>query len=233
MITNKDIKSISGYLFTMGKRTPKNDIADIFNNQRYYFKSSLIISILIITLLFLIFPKFDIPPKEVEAPVIVLEIKDIPPTKNPGRRAPKPPSRPFVPVESDVAVLEEELVEKWDDVNNIDLPGLPGVGGYGGTTGKGVSTKVNPRPILEVVPEYDEKEIEKGKKGYIKLFIQIDSKGKVVSVDVIENTTGSKILEKAVIDATFKTRYTPAKVNGKPVADDITRTYTFNLADDK
>ncbi|MFC1726785.1 hypothetical protein ACFL4T_14275, partial [candidate division KSB1 bacterium] len=94
------------------------------------------------TLLFVLFPKFDMPTRQVEAPVITIELQDIPPTKNPGRRSPKPPSKPFVPVESDIAVLEAELIEKWDDVNNIDLPGLPGLGGYGGINGKGVSTKI-------------------------------------------------------------------------------------------
>ena len=233
MIFNKEIKNISGFDFYSGKRSAKKPEADLLRNQNFYFKSSLIIAILIVTVFFVLFPKYKVKPREIETPVIVLQIEDIPPTSNPGRQAPKPPARPFIPVESDEAVLDDEIIEDWNDINLVDLPGVPGLGGYGGKTGIGVMAKVNPRPILEVVPEYDEKEIEKGVKGLIELFIKINKKGKVTNVHVLKNTTGSKVLEKAVIEAAYKQLYTPAKLNGKPVEDELTRTYTFNLSNEK
>lgn len=233
MIFNKEIKNISGFDFVPGKRTEKKPDANLSNFYTFYFESSLIIAILLVTVIFILFPKVDIKPREIEAPVIVLEIEDIPPTTNPGRQAPKPPARPFIPVESDEAILVDEVIEDWDEINLFDLPGVPGLGGYGGKTGVGAMTKVNPRPILEVVPEYDEKEIDKGVKGLIELFIKINKKGKVTDVHVLKNTTNSKVLEKAVIEAAYKQIYTPAKLNGKPVEDELTRTYTFNLSNEK
>ena len=108
---------------------------------------------------------------------------------------------------------------------------MPGNGGFGGVNGLGAISKINPRPILEVIPEYNIKDIKKGISGMIELFIKIDEKGTVISVFVLKNTTGSQLLEKAAVEASLKTKYLPAKLNGNPVRDGITRSFSFKLSD--
>jgi len=234
MINISDKNNIIGLDFRVAKRSEKDSSIDVLSKEKKYFKSSLIISILLVTLIFLLFPKFPHPEKKTESPMIVLDIEDIPVTKHTGKTTSKPPSRPFIPIPSETSIIEEIDVEDWEISNTFELPGLPpGPGGFGGTKGEGANVKTNPRIMLEVIPEYNESEIEKGKTGIVKLFIVINKKGEVESVEVLENTTESKIIEKAVIDAVYKTKYTPAMLNGRAVKDEIVRVWKFELSNEK
>ena len=96
-----------------------------------------------------------------------------------------------------------------------DLDG--GMGGYGG-----------PRPIREVIPEFPESERKKGVHGVVELKILVNASGRVDSVMVLNNTTGSKILARSAKAAAYRSIYRPVKNKKQALAKWVVRPYRFD-----
>ena len=162
---------------------------------------------------------------DVEIPLVSVE--NIPVTHQ-GKKKPPPP-RPAVPIPSDSEdIPSEETIEPIEFEFFVDT-GDDG-GGGAGDEGVGAPTRVPPRPIAWVIPEYPEREKKKGVKGEVKVSIQIDVTGKVIDAVVVENTTGSDLCAQSAIRAALASRFIPAKINGKPEEDWLIMPYRFDLS---
>lgn len=184
-----------------------------------------IIALLLVILLFLLFPRIKIRPSvKAEKVITSLTVENIPITRQstPG----KPPPKPVVPIPS-----EDDLIP--DDVTiedtELTFERLLFSSGQGAGDIIGSLQILQPRPIFEVIPEYSEELQKKGIQGVVKLHLHIDQSGQVIDVMVLENSSGSDICANAARSAALKGRYLPAKKNGAPIDLWITRTYTFGL----
>jgi len=211
------------------KTCKKGDILTKFQqdeaklNYQINVKKALIASLILVILLFLLFPTFDLTKKEeTEVVFTSLNIEDIPLTRQGTRR--KPPPKPAVPIPSDDDLIPEDLTIEETELN-FDLvseqigPGLL----------SGRPAIFQPRPVFEVIPEYPQELQKKGIEGFVKLHLYVDKTGRVIKAIVLENTTNSKICADASVSAALKCRYIPAKSSGKTVDIWIDRTYTFGL----
>ncbi len=145
----------------------------------------------------------------------------VPATSQGGmKRPPDLPEMP-VPVEDDF-IPEDETIEttELDVFEGIPLFEGPGYGVQGGGQGSWM-----PRPIREVIPEYPPEEREN--QGEVILDILVNRTGRVDSVHVIQNTSSSKRLERAAVEAVYKSRYMPYGEKGKQESQWIRRSYKF------
>ena len=182
-----------------------------------------ILALILVILLFLLFPTFNFTKNEdVEVVFTSLNIEDIPLTRQGTRR--KPPPKPAVPIPSDDELIPEDLTIEETDLNFDLLSDQLGLGLLSGRP-----AIFQPRPVFEVIPEYPQELQKKGIQGFVKLHLRVDKSGRVIKAIVLENTTNSKVCAKASLSAAQKCRYIPAKSSGKAVEIWITRTYTFGL----
>ncbi len=184
---------------------------------RFVFKVALLVSIMSLTLLFYLFPKFPvIAHRQKKKLDLKIYVSDIPLTlqKKPGRPLPprKPTLGPFVAVED--AELPEMLP--------VESPSLPGSLMQ---AGPGKPVEVPARPLLEYYPSMKGKPCQ----GEIQVLILINANGKVEDIQIVKNTTIDPTCLQRVKEAIRKTRWIPAKVGGKNVASWVSKTYKFNL----
>jgi TonB family protein len=88
-----------------------------------------------------------------------------------------------------------------------------------------------PRPQFNQFPEYPESERRKEREGIVDLKVMIDEIGSVLAIQVLKNSTESKILEESVIKAAMNTIYLPALKNSIPIQSWTSSTYTFGNRD--
>ena len=88
--------------------------------------------------------------------------------------------------------------------------------------------EVKPKVLHAVKPVHPEEAIRDSLEGkvFLKFIVNVD--GSVSDVKVLR-TTGSKVFQKAAIDAISQFRFKPAEHNGKPVAVWMTQPVTFRL----
>ncbi len=196
----------------------------LFRDQyQVNFEKALILALILVILLFLIFPRIKISQSiEIKGIGTSLTIEDIPITQQGSPR--KPPPRPVVPIPSEDDLIPEDVTIEDTELTFEDFSLPQGLG-----TMIGQINIFQPRPIFEVIPEYSEDLQKKGIEGIVKLHLHIDQSGRVIEVVILENTTGSVVCANAAKDAAIKGRYIPAKKNGKPTNLWILRTYTFGL----
>jgi TonB family protein len=119
------------------------------------------------------------------------------------------PAEPMIPVYTE----QEDIIDPfkldplveffhWDDYKsrNIESNELPGDIG-----------NIQPRPLLEVIPEYPAQLRRKIFAGSITLEIWVHNTGRIDSAQVLQNTTQSKQLEQHAIQAALQSRYSPVK----------------------
>jgi hypothetical protein len=196
------------------------------NEYKVHIKISLIISLSLIIVLFIIFPKISPPPPYV--PVyqsLIITINDL--TQNTVQSTienPKPPEPKIIipnTIEDPEALPDEKIFSILNNSNpgngnnvqvagnesGLDAPILPFV----------------PKQILEVLPHNSDEDIN----GYVEIKLKIGTNGKVIEYKVIANTTGSQKYLQSVIDAAYKSRWEPIKINNDKIVYWVEKTYTF------
>ena len=197
-----------------------------YNNLKQLFRKNIEKSLLIVlTILIIIFQlskRWDISGNPIEIPdvVIYLIVEDIPITKQ-GVKKPRP-LLPTVPIPVEEPTVPEDLTIESTDIDfNMQLPDMP--------AGDGFFSIAPPRPIADVFPEYPDSEQKKGVKGEIVLSLLVDETGKVKNVQVVKNSTNSKVCEQSALRAAYQMRFMPAKKNKKHVAVWVRKTYKFGM----
>jgi hypothetical protein len=98
-----------------------------------------------------------------------------------------------------------------------------GIGGGSGTGRVYKSLPFIPRQILEVLPDNSD-----GVKGYIILALRISIDGKAKEHKVMMNSVDNSSSLQKVIEAAYKSRWQPVKMDGEKVEYWIEKTYMFN-----
>jgi protein TonB len=88
-----------------------------------------------------------------------------------------------------------------------------------------------PTVAVQVPPIYPEEARKKGIQGEVQVQILVGADGIVKEATVISNKTGSKELEKAALDAVYKWKFNPGKLEGKPVQVHVIIPIKFKLKD--
>jgi len=196
--------------------------ADFRSQFSINIKKALVITLAFFILLVFISPRIKLSIKEVGQPNIIINVENIPLTRQ--TRMKPPPPKPTVPIPSeDETIPEDATIEETTlKYTNIfdDPPGVSGI----------IGTKITPpKPIAWVFPEYPKEEKKKGVHGVVKLSIHIDNKGKVVEVIVLDNTTSSEKCAQAAVEAAYGSRFRPAKEGNRAVNFWITQPYRFAI----
>ncbi|NOZ55653.1 MAG: TonB family protein [Calditrichaeota bacterium] len=157
------------------------------------------------------------------APVAIraLTVEEVPATRQGSRRP--PPRRPAVPIPSESEDLpEDETIEE-----TTLQEGSGERASQGSSEGVGGEVFYLPRTIRDVIPEYPEK--LRGKvKGVVKLMLEVGPDGRVRKVLVVENSTGSPVLEKAAVKAARQCLFWPPRdAKGRPVSVWVPKLYRF------
>jgi len=150
---------------------------------------------------------------------VYLDVENVPVTRQ-GIRKP-PPARPVVPIPTEEPTVPEDLTIEEPPQQTTGLENLP--------EGEGLEAILPPRPVAEVFPEYPEKEKKRGVQGEVELMLLVDEKGTVQNVQVLRNTTGSKLCARAAVQAAYQTKFFPARKKNRFVAVWIRKTYKFGL----
>ena len=192
------------------------------------FKISLITSLTICILLFLLFPHISPPlPPLKEYQSLLFTINDIAPnTAQKSIKNPKPPEpKIFIPdvVDEPEILPDEEIVsqtkakESGSGKNTSDISGS-------GTALNMPELPFVPRQILEVLPQ----NVGKDAKGFVELSLKIGTDGHVIGHKIIDNTTGSQQVLQSVITAAYKSKWEPVKINNSKIVYWVEKTYRFN-----
>ena len=144
-----------------------------------------------------------------------------------GPRIPRPtqPTQEVFTPKVEAPRTSETFSGNLDDVDLGEGPGLSGVPDIQ-TNDKGT---IPPRPKVQIKPDYPKQAKQAEKKGIVRLQATIDENG--VPKNITPLTTLGFGLEQAAIEALRKTRYVPAKKNGKAVAVTVSIPFEFKLED--
>ena len=211
--------------FRLARRSPKHPRVDDRNKGRLYFQLGTVFTLLFFIILAVTFQEKR---EAVEAPYVptdfVLTVTDVPETKQ-SQMPPPPPRIPAVPVESEEIDEElEEIVLEVDEFMFYNIPEMPKM------EAGSADVVVGPRQLVLKIPEYPDSEKKKGREGIIDLRIKVDENGFVIDVEIVKNTTKSKILEESVKKAAYKCRYKPARDRkNRTIATWTSHTYTFEV----
>ncbi len=196
--------------------------ADFHSQFSINIKKTLVITLAFFNLLVFIFPHIKLSIEEIVPPNIIINVENIPITRQ--TRMKPPPKKPTVPIPSeDETIPEDATIEETTLKYTNIFDDSPGVAGITGTN------MTPPKPIAWVFPEYPNEEKKKGVQGVVKLSIHIDDKGKVVEVIVLDNTTSSEKCAQAAVEAAYGGRVRPAKEGKRAVNFWITQPYRFDI----
>lgn len=183
---------------------------------RKVIRISLLISLLSLSMVFYLFPRFDknFLISRANIPVQIY-VSDIPQTSQKQGR-PLPPRRP----ESGIPIA----VEDADLPQELSLDKLPGLQLEDEGT-VGIPVEDPARPLLEVYPNVSGVMC----KGFVSLLLLVNEKGEIESVQLLQNSTGSKKCSQMAIEAAKKSQWMPARVDNKPVSSWVEKLYKFNV----
>ena len=208
--------------FRLVKVMEKGAYADEKRKYRIHFERALLVVLTCVVILFLVSRRMHERNRRVRfvPGFATMNLDLVQATKRGGM--PRPPDLPQVPIPvEDEYLPDDETIDIFDFDVNEGIPLFDGFGTAPDAGGMGL------RPIREVIPEYPKDLRKRGIEGVILLTILVNSRGHVDSVEVLKNTSLSKRLEQAAIQAAYGSRYVPAKRDGEKIACWIQRRYEF------
>jgi len=162
-------------------------------------------------------PSLDVTSAQQRRDQIVIQMEDVPETRQIVR--PPPPPRPAVPIEVyDESVPDDVTIESTDlDFDNLDLPPPPPPG-VDAPPGEEIvefwKVEVKPEVIRQSAPEYPEVARRAGLEGTVHCRLLVGRDGKVKRVEVLK---GDDVFANAVVKAAYAYQFTPAMQNDRAV----------------
>ena len=181
--------------------------------------------IILVTISFLLFPRFLATVEFEKIKQIEIESIDIPQTQQIDNTP--PPARPSIPVPSDDEDIAEDLTLDeldFDDFSNLDAPPPP----PSGPKVKFIPYDDPPVAITPIRPVYPEIAQEAGIEGTVVVQVFVDKKGRVKDTLVLKGIPNTG-LDEAAVTAIKKTRFRPAKQRERAVGVWISIPVNFRL----
>ena len=184
-----------------------------------------LIGILLITLNFLLYPRFVNTVDFEDVEQVIIENIDIPQTQQIDNTP--PPARPSIPVPSDDEDIADDLTLDeldFDDFSNLDAPPPPPSGP------KVVFIPYDDPPVAmtPIRPQYPEIAQEAGIEGVVVVQAFIDEKGRVKETLILKGVPNTG-LDEAAMQAIRNTRFRPAKQRERSVGVWISIPVNFRL----
>ena len=200
------------------------------NNYKRNYEISLIVSLLICIVSFLIFPELKNSKKEMNyfaEPIIT--VLDIPNTYQPSLSHAAPSPSPvissfLIPID-EPEILDDVKINEYKQNTSTGELGINSPDTLGNATGiyEASSFLSVPRQLVEVVPEKVD-----GAEGAIKMKLLIGKDGYVLKHEILANSTNNNKCVTFVINAVYKSRWQPVLFDGEKVEYWLEKTYTFN-----
>ena len=181
--------------------------------------------IILVTISFLLFPRFLATVEFEKIKQIEIESIDIPQTQQIDNTP--PPARPSIPVPSDDEDIAEDLTLDeldFDDFSNLDAPPPP----PSGPKVKFIPYDDPPVAITPIRPVYPEIAQEAGIEGVVVVQAFIDEKGRVKETIILKGVPNTG-LDEAAMEAIRSTRFKPAKQRERSVGVWISIPVNFRL----
>ena len=181
--------------------------------------------IVLVTISFLLFPRFLATVEFEKIKQIEIESIDIPQTQQIDNTP--PPARPSIPVPSDDEDIAEDLTLDeldFDDFSNLDAPPPP----PSGPKVKFIPYDDPPVAITPIRPVYPEIAQEAGIEGVVVVQAFIDKKGRVKETLILKGVPNTG-LDEAAMEAIRNTRFRPAKQRERSVGVWISIPVNFRL----
>ena len=181
--------------------------------------------IILVTISFLLFPRFLATVEFEKIKQIEIESIDIPQTQQIDNTP--PPARPSIPVPSDDEDIAEDLTLDeldFDDFSNLDAPPPP----PSGPKVKFIPYDDPPVAITPIRPIYPEIAQEAGIEGVVVVQAFIDKKGRVKETLILKGVPNTG-LDEAAMEAIRNTRFRPAKQRERSVGVWISIPVNFRL----
>ena len=188
-------------------------------------RASVLGGMILITLGFLIFPRFVNKIVLEEEVQIVIEQIDIPQTEQFDR--PPPPARPSVPVESESEDIADDVTLdefNLDEFDAWDAPPPPPEG----PRVKFIPYDDPPVPLSPIRPRYPEIAQEAGIEGTVIVQVFVDEKGRVKETVILKGIPNTG-LDEAASEAIRTVRFRPAKQRERAVGVWISIPVNFRL----
>ena len=184
-----------------------------------------LMGILLITLNFLLYPRFVNTVDFEDVEQVIIENIDIPQTQQIDNTP--PPARPSIPVPSDDEDIADDLTLDeldFDDFSNLDAPPPPPSGP------KVVFIPYDDPPVAmtPIRPQYPEIAQEAGIEGVVVVQAFIDEKGRVKETLILKGVPNTG-LDEAAMEAICNTRFRPAKQRERAVGVWISIPVNFRL----
>lgn len=181
------------------------------------FKVSLLISLFLVAAVLYLFPRFEaLPDIRNETIQVKIYVSDIPVTRQEKLQS-SPPRRPIgvIPVPGEEAELPDQFVlDKFTELYSTPE-----------TLADGLPAEIPAKPLLDVYPDLSGTSC----RGIVRLLLLVNKSGRVESVELLENSTGSPRCLRLAKEAARRSRWLPAKVRESAVSSWVVKTYKFNL----
>jgi protein TonB len=208
----------------------KNPEHDLRLRYKKVFWISTSINLVLTVVVAVLFPEFTAEAVAGKKDQIIINMEDIPETRQIQR--PPPPPRPAMPIETESDDVPDDVtIESTDldfDENMVDLPPPPPPGGDDMEEEVLEFFMVEDKPeiIKNVRPKYPEIARKAGLSGKVFVRFMVGKDGRVRDVQVLK---GEEIFREAAIDAVSQFVFKPAMQNDKPVSVWMSQAIKFDL----
>ena len=207
----------------------KNPEHDLRLRYRKVFWISTSFNFVVTVVVAVLFPEFTAEAVAGKKDQIIINMEDIPETRQIKR--PPPPPRPAVPIETESDDVPDDVtIESTDldfDDNMVDLPPPPPPSGdMEEEVLEFFMVEDKPIIIKNVRPVYPEIARKAGLSGRVFVRFKVGRDGRVTEVQILK---GQEIFRQAAIDAVSQFVFKPAMQNDKPVAVWMSQAIKFNL----
>ena len=208
----------------------KNPEHDLRLRYKKVFWISTSINFVVTVVVAVLFPEFTAEAVAGKKDQIIINMEDIPETRQIQR--PPPPPRPAMPIETESDDVPDDVtIESTDldfDENMVDLPPPPPPGGDDMEEEVLEFFMVEDKPIItkNVRPVYPELARKAGLSGRVFVRFMVGRDGRVHEVQILK---GEEIFRQAAIDAVSQFVFKPAMQNDKPVSVWMSQAIKFDL----
>ena len=215
----------------------KRPEADLRRTYRKVFWISVGISSLLHLVLFALFPRFEFRAYARSEEPIIIQLEEIPETRQ--ERRPPPPPRPVVPIATESPDVSDDVTIETTELD-FDLDDLP--------PPPPLEEKVfeeeieleeeeeevvelwkvekQPVPTKKVTPDYPEIARKAGIQGRVFVYVLVSKDGKVEQIGKIQ---GPEVFHEVAQKAALKWEFSPAIQNNKPVRVWVSVPFNFQL----
>jgi len=202
----------------------KEPAADLRLKYKKTLELSTAAGLLVLTLLFYSFQKYEGEITLPEQPKLVIESIEIPPTQQ--FQKPPPPSRPSIPVESEDEDLLDDVTIEETEIDLGDVFEAPPPPPEEDEVFEFFA--VSDKPVLKhkETPKYPDLARRAGIEGRVTVMVTISKKGDVMDAKILKSVP---MLDEAAIEAAKKCTFKPAKQRDKFVRVKMSIPFDFRL----